>query len=155
LARRSQAELAAVSRIPPHDRLAPPSELNAQESAIFRLTVAASGDRFRPEDLPFLCAYSRCVVLERQTSEELTAARASGEMLSQRLAAYSCAVKSMLALGARLRLGPLARVSHNRRAPGKPSGGVSYYELMQQGGDDDEPDRPGGASESHSNGEGQ
>jgi hypothetical protein len=144
----------AVTRIGRGARLAPPTDLGEEEAHVFRQTVAASTDRFLPEDLPFLAAYSRAVVLERQTSDELAAARATGKMLSQRLAAYSCAVKSMLGLGARLRLGPLARVSHSRRRPGSVGiGGLSFYETMDIEGDDDAESRSGSSAARDSNGE--
>jgi hypothetical protein len=123
----------------PSARLAPPSELSEEEARVFRQVVASvPANQFQPDDLHFLCGYARAAVMERVIAGRLAAEAATASQ-PRWAGAYASVTKTLLSFGARLRLGPLARVSHNRRSPGKPGAGLpSYYELMDlQDGDAD------------------
>jgi hypothetical protein len=62
----------------------------------------------------------------------------AGEAPSKWVAVYGCAAKTVLALGGRLRIGPMSRANHNRRSPGKlGAGSLSYYETMDLPGGED------------------
>jgi len=87
--------------------------MRPQETRVFQ----ANGrkrcpDHFLPEDLP-RCS-CRAVVLERRVGEELAVMVAAGKVPTQWLGVYGCAAKTMVALSAKLRLGPLTAIGGRR-----------------------------------------
>ncbi len=131
--RQSKAEAAlSLAYVGPARRPEPPLELGEPESVIFRQTVAAAPvDHFLPEDLPLLCAYVRCAVLERRAAEQLAAATTPANATI-----HSQVTKTLMALSVRLRIGPRSRDT-NRRPAKSGARAVSFYETMTLPGDAD------------------
>jgi phage terminase small subunit len=133
--RASKAALTIAHVGPRH--LEPPSELGEVEAAIFRQTVASvATNHFAAEDLTLLCAYARTAALERHAAEELAIEATVGSQPSPWLAVHASAVRSLMALSVRLRIGPRSRAPSNNRRRSAKSGTPSYYDL--QPGDSDE-----------------
>jgi phage terminase small subunit len=128
--RRSEASLTIAHIGPGPRRLEPPAELGEVEAAIFRKVVAGvPHDHFSAEDSDLLSAYCRALALERRASDELATAATVGSQASPWLAVYATAMRVIVTMAVRLRLGPKARHPNNTRRMSKPTVPPSYYDL--------------------------
>jgi hypothetical protein len=111
--------------------LDPPPELRegTVERAIFVQVAASVPDgHFAPEDVGLLAEYSRVATLARYASEELLANPVIGTTVNPWLGTHSKAVRQMMTLATRLRIGPRSR-SHNVRKAKPMASAPSYYDL--------------------------
>ena len=122
--RTSSAALVVAAIGPP--RLEPPPELSAAASRIWREIVAAApSGHFKPEDSHLLRAYACAVAAEQKIAGKMAKPRASARLLVE----HGRAVRSVILLATRLRLGPRARSTKPRPSgSGRP---VSAYETME------------------------
>jgi phage terminase small subunit len=110
--------------------LEPPPELKdgTAERALFVQVAASVPDgHFAPEDVGLLAEYARTATLARYASEELLANPVIGTTVNPWLGTHSKAVRQMMMLATRLRLGPRSRSQNTRK--GKPVSAPSWYDL--------------------------
>ena len=111
--------------------LEPPPELRegSAERALFVEIAASFPDgHFAPEDVGLLAEYARTATLARYASEELLANPVIGTTVNPWLGTHSKAVRQMMTLATRLRIGPRSRSANTRKAKSMTSA-PSYYDL--------------------------
>src|SRR5262245_10259813 len=127
--RKSAAALSVVA-IETVPRLRPPPGLAKAEEDLFRLIVGqCAADHFVPSDGPMVVAYCQAVLLSRSAFRQFTETGMGFQTWQQ-------AARTMATMATKLRLCPHSRsdpktVGRHQRA----FGGVSYYDLMRDGGE--------------------
>jgi hypothetical protein len=126
-------------------RLEPPPEIGAAEAKIWRQIVAAAPQgHFHGEDVHLLRSYCSAVAVEQRIAAKLGKPRAPARLLVE----HGRAVRSVVLLATKLRLGPRARAPTKQR-PGNGSARTpSAYDSMTlppaTAADDDGDDNGGG-----------
>jgi hypothetical protein len=128
--RTSAAELSVVRFEPAPYRVAPPADLIATESELFRRIVAdCSPDHFVASDTPLLVSYVQATLIARNAAKALAAGDGDA------LAVWSQAARMQATLATRLRLAPQARTDPKTLARRAAAHRPSYYDTMDR--DDD------------------
>jgi hypothetical protein len=125
MSRPSAASLAVVAIGP--GRLEPPAEIGADAAKVWRQIVAAApSGHFKPEDADLLGAYSAAVAVERRIAAKMAKPRAPARLLVE----HGRAVRSVVLLATKLRLGPRARHPTKTRPSGSRASPPSAYDTM-------------------------
>jgi hypothetical protein len=121
----SSAALSVVAIGPA--RLEPPTGLAADAAKIWREIVAAAPQgHFRAEDAHLLAAYAVAVAVEQRIAAKLAKPRAPARLLVE----HGRAVRSVVLLATKLRLGPRARHPTKTRPGNGRSSPPSAYDSM-------------------------
>lgn len=105
-----------LTRIPVGGRLKPPATLSPSARRVFELIVGAvAAEHFEQADLPLVVQYAEAAALAEQAQAEIDAnGPVIGSKVSPWLAVSAQAIKSCVALSARLRLAPQSRFDRLR-----------------------------------------
>jgi hypothetical protein len=115
--------------------LQPPPELRegtVERQVFVEIAASVPDGHFQPEGIGLLAEYARIATLARYASEEMLANPIVAGTVNPWLATHGNAVRQMVALATRLRIGPRSRTQNTRKSK-LPLSKPSYYDLHPSG----------------------